>query len=196
MKQTEVAKAVVNTPTHTDAKSNSHTPKDAIAKQIESKAAASLESSVPKTKVTEPAKDKKSIEDATAAVVAAALKQNQSAPNNQIAPTKLDTLMPGSQPFEMMSEVGATADTDNDADNMTEITSDNKLEQQIINQAKAVTIQQSLAAANGTAKISSAAAALNNAEMGLKVEVDASTSAQEASVVPISSDQLYVDEER
>ena len=41
----------------------------------------------------------------------------------------------------MMAEVGAAADTDNEADNMTEITSDNKLEQQIINQAKAITIQ-------------------------------------------------------
>jgi len=33
----------------------------------------------------------------------------------------------------MMAEVGANADTDTEADNMTEITSDNKLEQQIIN---------------------------------------------------------------
>jgi hypothetical protein len=41
----------------------------------------------------------------------------------------------------MMSEVAAGADTDNDSENMTEITSDNKLEQQIISQAKAITIQ-------------------------------------------------------
>ena len=87
-----------------------------------------------------------------------------------------------------MAEAGAGADTDNDSENMTEITSDNKLEQQIISQAKAITIQQSLAAAGGTGslKISSAAAALNNAEMGLKAEVD--TSSQEQNVVAISSD--------
>ena len=37
--------------------------------------------------------------------------------------------MPGSQPFEMMSEVTSGTDADNDMDNQTEITSDNKLEQ-------------------------------------------------------------------
>jgi hypothetical protein len=46
----------------------------------------------------------------------------------QIKPTQVETPLPGSQPFEMMAEVGAAADTDNEADNMTEITSDNKLE--------------------------------------------------------------------
>ena len=37
--------------------------------------------------------------------------------------------MPGSQPFEMMSEVASGTDADNDMDNQTEISSDNKLEQ-------------------------------------------------------------------
>jgi len=47
----------------------------------------------------------------------------------QIAPTKVDApLPPGAQPFEMMSEVTAGTDADNDSENMTEITSDNKLE--------------------------------------------------------------------
>ena len=46
----------------------------------------------------------------------------------------------GDQPFQMMAETGTGATEETEMDNMTEITSDNKLEQQIINQAKAVSI--------------------------------------------------------
>lgn len=46
----------------------------------------------------------------------------------------------GDQPFQMMAETGTGATEESEMDNMTEITSDNKLEQQIINQAKAVSI--------------------------------------------------------
>lgn len=75
------------------------------------------------------------------------------------------------------------------------MSAEHKLEEQINNQAKSIADQQikaqAEAQAKGTLKISSAAAALNNAEMGVKLEA----STEEASrVMSISSDQLYVDE--
>lgn len=75
------------------------------------------------------------------------------------------------------------------------MSAEHKLEEQINNQAKSIADQQikaqAEAQAKGTLKMSAAAAALNNAEMGVKIEV----STEEASrVMSISSDQLYVDE--
>lgn len=75
------------------------------------------------------------------------------------------------------------------------MSAEHKLEEQINNQAKSIADQQikaqAEAQAKGTLKISAAAAALNSAEMGTKIEVNT----EEASrIMSISSDQLYVDE--
>lgn len=75
------------------------------------------------------------------------------------------------------------------------MSAEHKLEERINNQAKSILDQQikaqAEAKAKGTLKISSAAAALNNAEMGMKAEVNT----EEASrIMSISSDQLYFDE--
>ena len=51
---------------------------------------------------------------------------------------------------------------------------------------------QADAQAKGTLKISSAAAALNNAELG--IEVKTNNEADNKSIMSISSDQLYVSE--
>jgi hypothetical protein len=77
------------------------------------------------------------------------------------------------------------------------MSAEHKLEEQINNQAKSIADQQikaqAEAQAKGSLKISSAAAALNNAELGVKAEV----STEEASrIMSISSDQLYVDESK
>ena len=49
------------------------------------------------------------------------------------------------------------------------------------------------ATTNGTLKISNAAAALNQAEMGIKAQADTNIALQ--SILPISADQFYVDED-
>lgn len=76
-----------------------------------------------------------------------------------------------------------------------DVTEESKLADQIRNQAKAIADEQSKQQqkdkAAGTLKISSAAAALNNAEMGIESAAE-ETEASKSEVVSISSDQLYI----
>lgn len=105
--------------------------------------------------------------------------------------------------IEIISEGGmdlkstAGQELDLDSEQGGEMSAEHKLEEKISNQAKSILDQQlkaqAEAKAKGTLKISSAAAALNNAEMGVKLEVNT----EEASrIMSISSDQFYVDDSK
>lgn len=95
-------------------------------------------------------------------------------------------------PTPIQAQAGAEIDLD--SDNQNEISSEHKLEEAINNQAKSIADQQLKAQAEaqskGTLKISSAAAALNNAELG--IENNNMSEEQQKTVMSISSDQLYV----
>ena len=97
--------------------------------------------------------------------------------------------------MDLKATVGQELDIDSEQGG--EMSAEHKLEERINNQAKSIVDQQRKAQAEakskGTLKMSAAALALNNAEMGVKVEV----STEEASrIMSISSDQLYVDESK
>ena len=82
-----------------------------------------------------------------------------------------------------------TQEAEADVKDQAEMSSERKLEQQIMEQAKAIADQQLKTQAKSPAKISSAAAALNNAEMGLTTTEESTESNK--NVMSISSDQIF-----
>mmetsp|Transcript_35742 Transcript_35742/g.54713 ORF Transcript_35742/g.54713 Transcript_35742/m.54713 type:complete len:125 (-) Transcript_35742:2651-3025(-) len=84
-----------------------------------------------------------------------------------------------------MAESAAGADTEQQP----EMSAEKKLEAQIMEQAKVIADKQLKAQTSSHLKISSAAAALNNAEMGLTTEEESEENSK--SVMSISSEQIF-----
>ena len=85
--------------------------------------------------------------------------------------------------------IGNESEQEAEIDNKGEISEQGKLQQMIDAQAKEILDQQMKSV--GKNKRSAAAAALNQAEMGIKAEVQADSS-ESKKLLSISSDQMYV----